>query len=33
MRHWTYSEWVAYGAMFVAALIIAADTAFKQIPI
>ena len=32
MRHWTYSEWVAYGAMFVAALIIAADTAFKTNP-
>ena len=32
MRHWTFWEWVAYGALFVAALIIAADTGFKLTP-
>jgi hypothetical protein len=32
MRHWTFWEWVAYVALFVAALIIAADTGFRESP-
>jgi len=32
MAHWTYWEWVAYAVLFIAALIIAADTGFKQAP-
>jgi hypothetical protein len=32
MRHWTFWEWIAYGALFVAALITAADTSFKLAP-
>ena len=32
MRHWKFWEWTAYGALFVAALIIAADTGFKTSP-
>jgi hypothetical protein len=32
VRHWTFWEWVAYAAIFVAALIIAADTGFKTAP-
>jgi hypothetical protein len=32
MRHWTFWEWVAYVALFVAALIIAADTGFRGSP-
>jgi hypothetical protein len=32
LRHWTFWEWVAYVALFVAALIIAADTGFKESP-
>ncbi len=32
MRHWTFWEWVAYAAMFVGALIIAAETGFRTEP-
>jgi hypothetical protein len=32
VSHWTFWEWVAYGSLFVAALIIAADTSFKLAP-
>jgi hypothetical protein len=32
MRHWTYWEWVAYVCLFVAAMIIAADTGFRISP-
>jgi hypothetical protein len=32
MRHWTFWEWIAYAALSVAALIIAADTGFKGAP-
>jgi hypothetical protein len=32
LRHWTFWEWVAYVALFVAALIIAADTGFRESP-
>jgi hypothetical protein len=32
MRHWTFWEWVAYVALFVAALIIAVDTGFRESP-
>jgi hypothetical protein len=32
MRHWTFWEWVAYGALFVAAMIIAADTGVRITP-
>jgi hypothetical protein len=32
VRHWTFWEWVAYVALFVAALIIAADTGFRESP-
>jgi len=32
MRHWTFWEWVAYAGIFVAALIIAADTGFRLAP-
>ena len=32
LRHWTFWEWVAYVALFVAALIVAADTGFKESP-
>jgi hypothetical protein len=32
MRHWNFWEWVAYGCLFVAALIMAAETGFKTEP-
>jgi hypothetical protein len=32
MRHWTFWEWVAYVALFVAALIVAADSGFREAP-
>ena len=32
MRHWTFWERVAYVSLFVAALIVAAETAFKTEP-
>jgi len=32
MRHWTFWEWVAYAALFIASLIIAAETGFKTEP-
>jgi hypothetical protein len=32
MRHWTFWEWLAYGSLFVAALIMAAETGFKTEP-
>jgi hypothetical protein len=32
MRHWSFWEWVAYGALFVAAMIIAADTGVRIAP-
>jgi hypothetical protein len=32
MRHWAFWEWVAYGCLFVAALIVAAETGFKTEP-
>lgn len=32
MRHWTFWEWIAYVALFVAALIVAADTGFRESP-
>lgn len=32
MRHWAFWEWIAYVALFVAALIIAADTGFRESP-
>jgi hypothetical protein len=32
MRHWGFWEWVAYGCLFVGALIMAAETGFKTEP-
>jgi hypothetical protein len=32
MRHWTFWEWVAYAALFVAAMIVAADTGVRITP-
>src|ERR1700730_8775357 len=32
VRHWTFWEWIAYVALFVAALIVAADTGFREAP-
>jgi hypothetical protein len=32
MRHWTFWEWVAYAALFVAAVILAADTGVRVSP-
>jgi hypothetical protein len=32
MRHWVFWEWVAYGCLFVAALIMAAETGFETEP-
>jgi hypothetical protein len=32
MRHWTFWEWVAYVALFVAAFIVVADTGFRGAP-
>jgi hypothetical protein len=32
MRHWAFWEWVAYGCLLVAALIMAAETGFKTEP-
>jgi hypothetical protein len=32
MRHWTFWEWVAYGALFIAAMVVAADTGVRISP-
>jgi hypothetical protein len=32
MRHWTFWEWAAYTALFIAAVITAADNGLKQAP-
>src|SRR6476620_9086936 len=32
MRHWTFWEWLAYAGIFVAALIVTADTGFRLAP-
>ena len=32
MRHWSFWEWVAYAALFVAAMIVASDTGLRIAP-
>jgi hypothetical protein len=32
MAHWTFWEWTAYGALFIASAIVAADTGFRLAP-
>jgi hypothetical protein len=32
MSHWGYWDWIAYTALFIAAVILAADTGFKSAP-